>query len=258
MNMVVVDEYSFEYILLGDVVKYGYAYYGNQGKTIIRYVGTDTTFNILEQVTSIGYCAFAVCQSLLYLYIPNNVANIQDCAFLYVMVTYFEREEELETWGESWNNSEEHVVTSYWGISENNFLIADNFHYIIRNNEAMVVRYVGDAPQVTIPSEVLFNNTVYAVKSIGDYAFYNLNTVEKVTIPDCIEKMGDKIFFCCWTLVSIELLSETPPTMEILYYDESNTNKNVKIFVPNVSLDVYKTAEGWRYHASYIYAKTTP
>ena len=57
--------------------------YSKDGKTLIRYAGgkEDTSFTIPNSVTSIGFAAFADCDSLTSVTIPDSVTSIGNCAF---------------------------------------------------------------------------------------------------------------------------------------------------------------------------------
>lgn len=56
---------------------------------------------------------------------------------------------------------------------------------------------------LTVPSQVEFQNKKYAVTSIGDYAFYNCSGLLSISFPDCLTSIGEYAFYDCRGLTSI-------------------------------------------------------
>ena len=111
-----------------------------------------------------------------------------------------------------------------------------------------------------------------SVISIGDSAFYDINGLTSITIPDSVISMGNYAFFSCYYLNSVTIGSgitsigdsafsmcnttrltitvnaTTPPTL-------GNSAISAKqILVPAESVDAYKAASGWSSYASKISA----
>lgn len=53
---------------------------------------------------------------------------------------------------------------------------------------------------ITIPSTVTYNNNVYSVSSIEDYAFQNCTNLSSITIPNSILNIGAYAFSNCSSL----------------------------------------------------------
>lgn len=85
------------------------------------------------------------------------------------------------------------------------------------------------------------------VKEIGSEAFRNCTSLTSVTIPESVEFFGG--FTGCSSLTDITFLSETPPTIEQYTLDGTN---DCPIYVPDESVDAYKTANYWTRYASRI------
>lgn len=80
------------------------------------------------------------------------------------------------------------------------------------------------------------------VKSIGDYAFYNVPLVN-ITIPDNVTSIGFSVFSGCYNLTKITMKPINPPTLA--NSSAIPDNDTLIIEVPSASLDAYKTATNW-------------
>jgi hypothetical protein len=83
-----------------------------------------------------------------------------------------------------------------------------------------------------------------SVTSIGNNTFYNwLSNTHPLVIPKSVTSIGNNTFYN-WVLVPyIEIQAITPPTLtNANAFDSQN---NAPIYVPNDSVDAYKTATNW-------------
>ncbi|MCD8303172.1 MAG: leucine-rich repeat domain-containing protein, partial [Prevotellaceae bacterium] len=58
---------------------------------------------------------------------------------------------------------------------------------------------------VDIPSTVKYNNSTYAVTSIGSHAFYGCSGLTQVTIPNSVTSIGDWAFYGCRGLTQVTI-----------------------------------------------------
>ena len=72
---------------------------------------------------------------------------------------------------------------------------------VFSDNTAEVTRYSGKSRTVTIPGQI----DGKTVTSIGAGAFYYRNWIKKVTIPDSVFYLGDRVFARCSQLTDIEI-----------------------------------------------------
>ena len=107
----------------------------------------------------------------------------------------------------------------------------------------------------------------YNVTSIGKTAFLDCNALTSVTIPNSVTNIGAWAFYWCSNLTSIDIGSgvtsigyeafaycskvkriicraKTPPIADPQAFTE--VDKNIPLYVPASSIDLYKAAEGWK------------
>ena len=97
---------------------------------------------------------------------------------------------------------------------------------------------------VTIPEGV----------SIIEYAtFYNCKLLSCITLPSTITYIGDRAFDYCYELKEIHCKATTPPAIEMFTLLGGISGR--KIYVPQGSVEAYKTAEGWSDFAEQIYGE---
>ena len=92
-----------------------------------------------------------------------------------------------------------------------------------------------------------------SVTYIGNNAFRNCSGLTSIDIPSSVTNIGVETFANCTSLTSITIEATTPPWLINGSYTFGNTN-NCPIYVPEESVDTYKSANGWSIIASRIYA----
>lgn len=94
------------------------------------------------------------------------------------------------------------------------------------------------------------------ITTISQYAFYGTSSLTLFTIPESVTSIGQYAFGACWGINEFHFKSANPPTL-------TNANAfwhiepNAKIYVPQGSLNAYKTATNWSSVASYIQEEPT-
>lgn len=87
------------------------------------------------------------------------------------------------------------------------------------------------------------------VTSIGWSAFSDCPLLTNVTIPDSVTTIANRAFYNCTALKSVYCMSVTPPTLDPLYTANmgsfDNNAQDRIIYVPNESVEAYKTANVW-------------
>ena len=112
---------------------------------------------------------------------------------------------------------------------------------------------------MTIPTTVTYNDVVYSVKNIGNYAFYICLDLTSVVVPNSVTNIGYEAFYDCYSVESltignsvtsignrafsdceflnhITIFAETPPTLgSYVFYNVDN----IPVTVPCGSYSAY-------------------
>ena len=160
-------------------------------------------------VTTIGRKAFSSCYNLKSINIPNSVSSIE----------------------------------------ANAFRLCDNLATITIPNAVTSIEsetFYGchSLTSIAIPS---------GVTSIGNEAFHYCKSLTSITIPSGVTSIGYAAFADCSGLTSIHCKSKTPPSLILRseyseykpVFDE-NTYSSATLYVPQGSVEAYKSAEGWK------------
>ena len=181
-----------------------------------------TEVTIPEGVTSIGNAAFSGCSSLTEVTIPKSVTSIGDAAFYNceALKTVYYGGSQTD-WGKISIGSDNDPLTKaeiICAIQESN-----GFAYTVTGDEATITGYTGSAKNLVIPSELGGK----PVTAIADKAFYGYRT-PNIYIPKTIKKIGEDAF--AGTVISDELRF-------ICYEGTENEWANIAIQKGNEELD---------------------
>ena len=136
---------------------------------------------------------------------------------------------------------------------------------------------VGKTPMVSVS----FHQN-YAVQTLPQYIFYNLQVASQLVVPSCVKtmssyclygckfgsyvipssvtKIGDKAFhgsisepvsYYADSYIKFERV--TPPTFGTNLIANQMLTNNIKLYVPDESVDAYKAANNFSQYASYVY-----
>lgn len=97
---------------------------------------------------------------------------------------------------------------------------ADEKDFVINNG--ILVSYTGSDKEVTIPSEVLY---------IGDNAFRNNTSIEKVVLGDSVMAVGNCAFYGCTSLSSVEQTQSVGVIGAYAFYNTPYLNSRTNQFV---------------------------
>jgi hypothetical protein len=191
---------------------------------------------IPDSVTSIEYASFRSWLSNNHpLVIPDSVTSIGESAF-----SYWEANNQPLVIPDSVTSIGERAF-SYWEANNHPLVIPDSVTSI--GNYAFY-NWTSNNQPLVIPN---------SVTSIGDWAFYYWNSnTHPLVIPDSVTSIGDFSFYGWRVVPYIEIQATTPPTLASRFaFDNQN---NAPIYVPDVSVNAYKTATNWVNLASRIFS----
>ena len=188
-----------------------------------------TSITIPDGVTTIQGNTFLNCESLTSVTIPNSVTAIEWCAFEGCKsLTNITLPDSVTSIGERAFSG----CTSLTSITISNCLttIGNSAFY---NCTSLT--------SITIPN---------GVTTIGNSAFSGCESLASVTIGDSVTTIGNGVFEGCDNLESVYCKATTPPSLGESVFD--TFAYNLKIYVPNESVEAYKVASGWSKYASNI------
>ncbi len=180
-----------------------------------------------KAVTSIGDCAFSLCDSLTSITIPDSVEQIgtNPFAFCSKLKTISVSPEHLyfaTIDGILLRKADKALISYPAGISSSTYTIPQGITAI--GDSAFY--YCDSLTSVSIPD---------SVTSIGDNAFYFCESLTSVTIPDSVTAIGDSAFSYCDSLTSVSIPdSVTAIGDEAFYSCSSLTSVNIPDSVTSI------------------------
>ncbi len=199
----------------------------NIGEFVFFLCDKMTEIVIPTSVKAIKNSAFFGCRGLEAINIPNSVEIIKTTAFAYCSNLKKIKLPESVTIVEDWafdgcTNLKEVELSSATTEIE---------AYAFSGCEAL------DSFSIPVKTNI-----------IGDYAFSGCTNIKEVSIPESVKSLGVAPFQSCFNLGEIRCGATTPPTLGISL-GESLLKLN-SVFVPQPSVNNYKSAEVWSQFAN--------
>ncbi len=88
-------------------------------------------------------------------------------------------------------------------------------------------------------------NIPSTITTIGRGTFADCSALTMITIPNSITEIGYGAFSYCTSLTEITCLALTPPILNGPTFQD--VNRDIPLYVPEASIEAYKTAAYWKY-----------
>ena len=172
--------------------------------------------NFQDGITTIKSSAFNMCE-LLDVEIPKSVKKIGKEAFScgILLTIYCKCKEKPSGWHDNWNQYHWDGSCSpvVWNC-DNNKIAEDGFRYgfvngakfALKDGKARLLKFTtSDMVNVEIPSQVIFEDVVYSVTTLGKYLFSHYEKLQELKIPNSITELQYGVFCNCHALEKIKL-----------------------------------------------------
>ena len=211
------------------------------------------SITIPDGVTSIGNGAFNYCYSLQSITIPNSVTSIGGGVFYscYALQSITIPEGVTSIGG---NTFQACYALQSITIPDGVTSIGSNAFYGCSTLQSITIpdSVTSIGGNAFAYCSVLQSITIHnGVTSIGDYAFDNCYALQSITIPDGVKNIGSNAFGNCPSIMEYHFLPTTPPKLNKNAF--TGIIAGTIIYVPQGSLEAYKTANNWSNYASYMH-----
>ena len=235
-----ITEYGQKYWITNEDTVCVWKYFGNKSKVVIP--------NEIEgyPVVEIMDSAFANCSYLHSITIPEYVTSIGDYAFWNCVGL-----KEIYYNAVALNDLDQNKhVFSYESPTWDN----NNITLTIGRNVTRIPAYLFYSYHQShiLPITTVIFEAGSSCKSIGDYAFYNGNRMEKIKIPKSVTNIGNYVFEGCFNLLIQFESNEIPESLGTLWSGAGAICLNpVKFGVTEYGQEYWLTSENtayvWRY-----------
>lgn len=210
-----------------------------------------TNIDIPDSITTIESATFCACTNLKDVTIPDSVTTIGDSAFSYCnCLTSITIPENVSAIGNSafqgcYNLTSIILPESLTTIEIGAFSSCISLTSITLPESLTTIEssaFVGcdSLTSITIPE---------SVTTIGERAFWGCGNLTTITIPASVTAIGNDSFRECSNLTNIYCKPTTPPTLSSDIFPNSPVES---IYVPQVSVEAYQSANVWSGYASKI------
>lgn len=220
-----------------------------------------TSFVVPNSVTTIGHMSFCNCSGLTSVSLGNSVSSIVWQAFWGCeSLTSIEFPNSLTSigwnaFGECFGLTDIVIPSSVTSIGDNPFrkcsnlahitVESGNAYYDSRDNCNAIIETATNK-LVTGSLNTIIPNTV---ASIGMDAFNELQ-FSSLTIPESVNHIGVWAIGGIYTLSSMTILAEVPPTLDWCAF--CDTDHSIPVYVPCGSIEAYQNASGWSEFTNFI------
>ena len=223
------------------VTSIGTVFYNNKNVTHFD------EFEYFTSVTAISANGFRGCTSLTTLTIPKNVTSLGNDAFRASGIkTLVIKALNIDTWGNAYTFMDNVIEYFYCNSAKTSPIGArlTSLKTVVLDEN---VRTVAGFMNATLLTSV---NIAEGSTTFSDNCFKNCSSLVSITLPSTTTTMTSGVFNTCANLTSVTILATNPPS-SVNVYTFQNT-PNAIVYVPDSSVNTYKTDTGWSRYASRI------
>lgn len=182
----------------------------------------------LDGLSLIRPYAFAKCNFLKLIDIPEGVTSIGECAF--------------------WECNNLETLNFPTSLCEIGIQICENCLSLKKINLSGNILSIpfGSFRNCTSLNEIIINE---GITNIGEFAFENCTSLENIIFPSSIQEIENFAFYYCTNLKSITILRDTPPIISSNSFEYCPLTK---ITVPIGTSEYYKSSTNWADFAGII------
>ena len=179
------------------------------GPYAFAYCENLTPITIPDGVTGIGAGCFANCENLTSITIPDSVTSIGASCFAncYQIENVVDGVRYVKT-----TTSDFDVLDGSIDVQLTEITISDKCRFV----SGSALSNCRSLTSITIPD---------SVTSIGELAFCNCSSLTSITIPDSVTSIGEKAFYNCSNLETVRLSDNLTTLSDFLFYNCSNLTK---------------------------------
>ena len=203
------------------------------GDSAFSWCSSLKTLNLPAGLTSVGDSAFSECNSLETLNLPAGLTSIGDSAFYGCnSLETLNLPDGLKSIGANpFSGCDELKLSNH----SSHFKIQNNL--LLSSDGSLLISYMGKGSSVTIPD---------CVRTIGDYAFYECNSLETLNLPAGLTSIGDSAFSWCSSLKTLNLPAGLTSVGDSAFYE---CNSLETLYIPQGTESHFKQLLPSDYHS---------